>query len=48
MGSNWYLRDWLSPQRTVVGTLENVHNSGSLQITDPDFGDGDTNVLIAR
>lgn len=46
MGSKWYLRDWLAPQRTVVGTLENVHNSGSFQITDPDFGDGDTNVLI--
>jgi hypothetical protein len=29
-----------------VGKLEDVHNSGSFSITDPDFGDGDTNVLI--
>ena len=41
MSSKWYLRDWLSPQRTVVGTLENVHNSGG-GLT----GDNDTNVLI--
>jgi hypothetical protein len=33
MTSKWYLRDWLSPQRTVVGTLRDVHNSN---------GDNDT------
>jgi len=44
MSSKWYLRDWLSPQRTVVGTLENVHNSGGPIGLHP--GDSDTNVLI--
>lgn len=44
MSDKWYLRDWRSPQRTVVGTLMNVHNSGGVVSTNP--GDNDTNVLV--
>jgi hypothetical protein len=45
MTNKWYLRDWLSPQRIVVGTLKDVHNSGGVIGIHP--GDSDTNVLIS-
>jgi hypothetical protein len=36
MGGKWVLRDWKSPERTVVGTLTKLYNAS----------DGDTNVQI--
>src|SRR5262245_51553140 len=38
----WFLRDWISPQRILIGTLTNVHDSGALI----DGGDNDTNLEI--
>jgi hypothetical protein len=38
----WFLRDWMSPQRLLIGTLTNVHNSGGLI----HGGDNDTNLEI--
>jgi len=44
VSDKWWLRDWTSPQRTLVGVIQNVHNSGGIIGTNP--GDNDTNVLI--
>jgi hypothetical protein len=38
----WFLRDWRSPQRVLIGTLTNVHDSGGTL----DGGDNDTNLEI--
>ena len=38
----WFLRDWRSPQRVLIGTLTNVHDSGGIL----DEGDNDTNLEI--
>ena len=39
----WFLRFWTDPQRTLVGELRNVHDSGGTL----DGGDNDTNLEIA-
>lgn len=38
----WFLRDWRSPQRVLIGKLTNVHDSGGTL----DGGDNDTNLEI--
>jgi hypothetical protein len=38
----WFLRFWTDPQRVLVGTLTNVHDSGGIA----DGGDNDTNLEI--
>jgi HYDIN/CFA65/VesB family protein len=38
----WFLRFWTDPQRTLVGTLTNVHDSSGIL----DGGDNDTNLEI--
>jgi hypothetical protein len=41
MDGKWFLRDWLAPQRVVVGVLRDVHRSGGV------LGDDDTNLEIS-
>jgi HYDIN/CFA65/VesB-like, Ig-like domain len=38
----WFLRDWTSPQRVLIGTLTDVHDSSGIL----DGGDNDTNLEI--
>jgi hypothetical protein len=38
----WFLHDWMAPQRVLIGTLTNVHDSGGVL----DGGDNDTNLEI--
>lgn len=40
--SGWFLVDWKSPERTLVGTLTDVHNSGDF----PPTQDHDSNLMI--
>jgi hypothetical protein len=40
--SGWFLIDWKSPERTLVGTLTDVHNAGDF----PPGQDHDSNLII--